>query len=160
MTDKAILLSIRPRYADMIFEGSKTVELRRVRPRNIIKGDLVLLYVSSPIQSLAGAFQVEQVVERSVKTLWQLVKEKAGISRQEFDAYYQGASTGVAIFFQQVWQIPEPIVLDELRRSANFKPPQSFRYVTKNEMDFPGIARFLERIRFRQNRQKPLPLEG
>ncbi|GEM_PF-3389855 len=30
MSDKAILFSIRPQYADKIFEGAKIVELRRL----------------------------------------------------------------------------------------------------------------------------------
>jgi len=63
MNDTALLLSIKPRYADSIFNGSKTVELRRVRPQ-IGAGGLVMVYVSSPRCSLEGAFEVAEVTAR------------------------------------------------------------------------------------------------
>ena len=33
MTDEVLLLSIHPEYAARIFDGKKTVELRKIRPR-------------------------------------------------------------------------------------------------------------------------------
>ncbi|MDM8558083.1 hypothetical protein [Candidatus Parabeggiatoa sp. HSG14] len=83
-----------------IFERTKTVELRRVRPKLLEKGDLVLLYVSSPVQALASAFKVDKIIEKPLKNLWRVVRKKAGITRQEFDNYYDGVSVGVAIFLK------------------------------------------------------------
>ncbi len=57
-----ILLSVHPKYADKIFERTKTVELLRVRPKLLEEGDLVLLYVSSPVQALVGAFKVDKII--------------------------------------------------------------------------------------------------
>ncbi len=51
MSSNAIVLSIRPQYAEKIFEGTKRVELRRIRPKQIKNGNLALIYVSSPSQS-------------------------------------------------------------------------------------------------------------
>jgi len=56
-TNHAFLISIRPRFAEMIFSGSKTVELRRVCPK-VSVGDLALVYVSSPAMELRGSFEV------------------------------------------------------------------------------------------------------
>jgi len=53
-----LLLSIQPKYANLIFEGKKTTELRRVRPR-VNQGDFVLIYVSSPDKVLLGSCEVE-----------------------------------------------------------------------------------------------------
>src|SRR6185503_3263930 len=61
MPNQALLISVRPRFAEMIFAGTKVVELRRLRPR-IGTGDLVFVYVSSPVMALAGAFEVGEVV--------------------------------------------------------------------------------------------------
>ena len=124
-----VLLSVRPKYADKIFEHTKTVELRRVRPKLLEKGDLVLLYVSSPVQALAGAFKVDKIIEKPLKDLWRIVRKKSGITRQEFDNYYDGVSVGVGIFFkvQDVQQLDEPITLDILK-AQSFHPPQGFRY--------------------------------
>lgn len=99
------------------FDKYKTVELRKVRPKHLEPGDLVLIYVSYPVQALVGAFKVDQVVEKPLKELWQMVRKKAGVTRQEFENYYEGVSAGVGIFWsvQNLWQLPEPITLDTLK---------------------------------------------
>ena len=61
MIGNALLLSIHPEYAEKIFDGTKRVELRRVRPR-LQNGDLVIVYVSSPVKAVCGAFRVDNVV--------------------------------------------------------------------------------------------------
>jgi predicted transcriptional regulator len=130
-----ILLSVRPKYANKIFERTKTVELRRVRPKLLEEGDLVLLYVSSPVQALVGAFKVDKIIEKPLKGLWRIVRNKAGITRQEFDNYYDGVSVGVGIFFkvQDVQKLDEPITLDILKKQS-FHPPQGFRYCRASDI--------------------------
>jgi len=135
MSDSSILLSINPRYAKKIFEGTKTVELRRVRPREIKSGSLGLIYVSSPIKSLAGAFTIKQIAEKPLRDLWEIVKNKAGVTLDEYYSYYYGISTGVGIFFDKVWHFSKPLELSHLEEKINgFHPPQSFRYATLEEM--------------------------
>ena len=144
MSSNVIFLSIRPQHVDKIFEGAKTVELRRVRPKHLRKGALVLVYVPSPIQSLIGAFKVDRVVEESLQKLWEMVHDKAGITREEFDAYYDGVSMGVGIFFSEVWHLSEPIELRDLKEQTGFQPPQGFRYATRSELASPRLAELVE----------------
>ena len=147
MSGNAIFLSIRPQYANKIFEGTKTVELRRVCPKHMRKGDLVLVYVSSPIKSLAGAFKVDRVVEESLQELWEMVHDKAGVTREEFDAYYDGVSIGVGIFFSEIWSLPEPIELEDLKEQMlGFHPPRGFRYATPSELASSRLAELVEDI--------------
>jgi predicted transcriptional regulator len=140
MPANAIFLSIRSQFVSKIFEGTKTVELRRIRPKHIAKGTLILIYVPSPIQSLVGAFKVDRVVELPPGELWKVVHDRAGVSRKEFDAYYEGTPTGVAIFFSDVWNLPEPIELQDLKENVGFQPPQGFRYATADELSSPQLA--------------------
>ena len=139
MPCNVIFLSIRPRYAEKIIDGTKTVELRRVRPKYISTGALVLMYVSSPVKSLIGAFKVNQVVENPLGDLWKLVQNRAGISRSEFDAYFEGASTGVGIFFNEIQLFHNPIELEDLKL-IGFRPPQGFRYAKVSELASPRFA--------------------
>jgi predicted transcriptional regulator len=158
MSNNILLLSVRPKYADKIFKHTKTVELRRVRPKHLQKGDLVLIYVSSPIQALAGTFKVERVVEEPLKNLWQLVKKKAGVTRQEFNTYYEGVSTGVGIFFEEVQRFQEPIALQTIRQHLLlFQPPQSFRYASDSELVLPPLANLIAEVKT-SNSLFPLPL--
>jgi len=136
MTNKVLLLSIRPKYAEKIFQGMKEVELRRVRP-NIQHGDHILVYVTSPIKALEGVLQVDYVIEGHPSELWPHVKNAAGVTRDEFDAYYDGADVGFGIFFKEAKRIINPISLDKLRKIfGNFHPPQSYRYLRPNEVEF------------------------
>ena len=126
MTGNALLLSIKPRFADSIFERKKRVELRRVRPR-VSAGDLVLVYVSSPRCALEGAFEVERVLEAAPAQLWRSVQQTAGISEDEFHDYFRGCSQGYGIVVRRVWKL-EPVTLASLRR-ARIRPPQSYQYL-------------------------------
>ena len=147
MPGNAIFLSIRPQYADKIFVGTKTVELRRVRPKHIGEGALVLIYVPSPIKSLVGAFKVDRVVEESLQRLWEMVHDRAGVTREEFDAYYDEVSIGVGIFFSKIWRLPEPIELEDLKeQTIDFQPPQGFRYATRSELALPRLAELVKDI--------------
>lgn len=130
----ALLLSIHPRHAEKIFNGEKQVELRRVRPR-VNTGDLVLVYVSTPVKALMGAFEVASVLEESPNKLWHAVRHEAGLSKKEFFDYYSGASLGFGIRLKRAWSLPAPIELTSLRKSwSKFRPPQSYRYLSKAEV--------------------------
>ena len=145
MSSNAIVLSIRPQYAEKIFEGSKKVELRRIRPKQIRKGYLVLIYVSSPIQSLVGAFKVDEIIEKPLSELWSLVQDIAGVTKKEFYNYYQGVDTGIGIFFSKVWSLREPIkIQDWQEQGISFHPPQGFRYATADELASLQVAELVE----------------
>lgn len=129
MHSTALLLSVRPKYAELFFSGRKRAELRRVRP-NVKKGDLVLLYVSSPTKALMGAFQVKEVIQGTPLYLWRKTGNHSGITKAEFEAYYSGLSSGFAIVASRVWKLERPIRLSRLKqRWVRFTPPQSYRYI-------------------------------
>jgi predicted transcriptional regulator len=122
-----LLLSIHPRYVDAILAGSKTVELRRRRPR--IESGKALIYASAPRMELVASFRVAKIVRAPLGSLWQAVRHVAGISRQEFDAYFSGLQSGVAISIADVTEFG-PVPLDDLRAAWDgFHPPQGFRYL-------------------------------
>jgi predicted transcriptional regulator len=140
MTPKVVLLSIRPRYAEKLFNGTKRVELRRMKPR-LDEGDIVLIYVSSPVKELRGRFEVETVIEKPVDELWAHVWSDAGISKKEFDEYYSGAERGCGIYLRAPASIRKPIGLDDLRELwSNFHPPQSYRYLSASELSVVASA--------------------
>src|ERR1035437_1926519 len=133
MNNHALLISIRPRFAEMIFAGSKTVELRRVCPR-ISSGDLALVCVSSPTKELQGAFEVGKVISASPSALWKKIGKKSGVTRKEFFAYFHGKTEAHALVIKRAWKLPVAICLTALRRSkGGFRPPQSFHYLKRNK---------------------------
>ena len=55
-TKQPLLLSLKPLYADLVFKGLNTAELRRRIASHIENRD-AFVYVSSPIMELRGGFQ-------------------------------------------------------------------------------------------------------
>ncbi len=130
-----LLLSIHQKYARLIFEGDKTVELRRVRPRYLNEGDLILVYVKSPREALVGVLEVEKVVEMSPDNLWKIVEDKAGIDYKEFQEYYQKSSVGFAIFLRNYHSFDNPVKLTQLKEEwSDFRPPQCYKYLKEKEI--------------------------
>ena len=131
MPNHALLISVRPRFAEMIFAGTKVVELRRIRPR-IGRGDLVFIYVSSPVKALEGTFEVSEVISDTPNSIWRRFNGRTGLLKWEFDAYYKGKQTAFAIVIHKCWQLPSPIRLAKLRQQKNgFHPPQSYHYICR-----------------------------
>lgn len=133
MSKHAVLISVRPKFAEMIFAGSKTVELRRVCPI-ISEGDLALVYVSSPIKQLQGAFEVGKIISASPSTLWKKIGKKSGVSRKEFLDYFDGKTKAHALVIKRAWKLSTPVCLTTLkRRKGGFRPPQNFHYLNRAE---------------------------
>lgn len=132
--DRAMLLSIRPQYAEMLIAGTKTIELRRTRP-GIETGSLVVLYASSPACELVATARVTEVHSASADEIWATFGSEAGIGRLEYDAYFEGAPHAVAIRLDEVERLSTPQHLSVLRtRIDAFRPPQSFRYLTRRQV--------------------------
>ncbi|MFM6566095.1 MAG: ASCH domain-containing protein [Dolichospermum sp.] len=136
MSPNVLLLSIHHKYTNMIFDGNKRVELRRVRPRHLNEGDLILVYATSPEKALLGVLEVEKVVEMSPKKLWRIVKDKAGINYETFQKYYENSPNAFAIFFKKPFSFDTPITLEELREEwSDFRPPQCYYYLKEMEIN-------------------------
>lgn len=132
--DQVTLLSVRPRFADALLAGTKTVEIRRRRAR-IADGSLGLLYASSPVCALVGAIRVRRTDTDTPDALWSRWGEDSGISRREYDSYLGGSTLPCAIVIATAVRLLHPIPLDELRRRQNdFLTPQSYRFLRAREL--------------------------
>lgn len=133
MTKTAVLMSIKPKYAEMIFDGRKTIELRRVCPK-VTTGDLVLVYVSGPRMALVGGFEVEGVVSASPSLFRREWLCESGVSKDVFETYFRDVSVAYGIRVGRRWQFEKPAELSSLRRrKGGFQPPQSYRYIRSGE---------------------------
>lgn len=132
MKNKALLLSIRPKYVSMIANGEKRYELRRRCPK-IQEGDLAFVYESSPTMSLVGAFTIGNVIQQPPSFLWKSFGAETGIGKDEFMEYFEGCELGSAIEISQYWELENRVSLSQLRKRVNIEPPQSYRYLCENK---------------------------
>ena len=138
---RSLLLSIRPCYANPIFERVKTVELRK-RVGADVRDRSVFVYVTRPIGALVGGFRVGLVWSGSPSEVWDRVSHMANVSKQEYETYYADQEVAYALTIEGVWQYRSPIGLDVLRRNIpQFVVPQSWRYVREEEFQAFGIRK-------------------
>ncbi len=132
---RPLIISLKPYYADLVFEGLKKVELRRRIGAHLSDRD-VFIYVSSPARELRGGFRVGQVWEGSPDDVWDHVADLATVDRREFDNYFQGQDVAYALEVTNVWEYQSPVGLNWLRdRFDDFVVPQSWRYVKTEECE-------------------------
>ena len=120
-----VVLSIKPEFANKIFDGSKKYEFRKAIFKNSnIK--TVVVYASSPVQQVIGEFQIEKIINHDLDTLWQLTHQDSGISEDYFYAYFAQKEIGYAIKIKSTKKYKQPKCL---REDFNLVPPQSFAYL-------------------------------
>ncbi|AMU13345.1 MULTISPECIES: ASCH domain-containing protein [Burkholderia cepacia complex] len=127
---RAVLLSIKPKYADLILAGSKRVEFRRSWAAQDVS--MIVLYSSSPIQKIVGTVEVDEIVVASPTSLWRTCVERGGgLTREELRSYFADKSQGVAVLLGKVVKLAQHVEPSDV--FGNFVPPQSFRYLNVSE---------------------------
>lgn len=138
---KAVLLSIKPRYADQIVAGTKTVEFRRQWTKQEV--GVVVVYSSAPVQRLVAILDVEGLVIAPASKLWSQCKERGpGLLKAELMAYLAGKDLGHGILLGARLLPPKPVPPRSVLR--NFQPPQSYCYLTPSQLKRVGAKFGLE----------------
>lgn len=133
MVNRDVLMSIRPEYAEAILSGKKTFELRRRKP-SFAAGSRVIVYSSSPDRQLLGTFEAGRVHEASPQELWQTVSKTAGVSREKFDAYFEGCALAYAIEVKAPTRLkPSPL---------RMRPPQSYLFLCPGRTGHRRVLRW------------------
>jgi predicted transcriptional regulator len=121
-----VILSIKPEFANKIFEGTKRYEFRRTIFKNpdVTK---VVVYASSPIQKIIGEFEIESILKDNLESLWRKTKNYSGISEEYFFKYFIDKELGFAIKIKNFKKYGTPKCI---REDYNLFPPQSFLYLS------------------------------
>jgi predicted transcriptional regulator len=132
--ERAVLLSLHPRFATAILNGEKTVELRRQRVA-VPPGTPVVIYATSPVMALLGTARITSVDTATPAQVWHRHRTACGISKAEYRAYMNGAPQASALILDSPWPLAHPVPLSHLRRTGAFHPPQSYRYLTTDALN-------------------------
>ena len=120
-----VLMSIKPEFADMIFDGSKRYEFRRlIFKQPAVKK--VVVYASSPVQMVIGEFEIDHILVHHPEELWSRTRKDAGITKDYFMAYFGDKAVGYAIRIKATKRYRKPKCL---KADYNLKPPQSYLYL-------------------------------
>jgi|AntRauTorcE11898_2_1112593.scaffolds.fasta_scaffold39329_2 predicted transcriptional regulator len=124
--ENKVLLSIKPEFANKIFNGEKKFEYRRVifKNKNVSK---IVVYASSPVKKVIGEFDVGEIINTSKTELWNKTRKYSGITKDYFDKYFDDKEFGYAIEIKRVERFDKPKCLNEEYGVSS--PPQSFVYL-------------------------------
>ena len=119
-----ILLSIKPEYANRIFDGQKQYEYRKRIPKKEVSK--IVVYSSAPEQAVIGEIEVIKTLKMKPTPLWNSTKANAGISRSKYRKYFSGCTMAYAFVIGSFEKYPTSKSLADLNIQS---APQSFVYL-------------------------------
>jgi predicted transcriptional regulator len=127
---KNVLLSIKPKFALQIIDGTKTIELRRKFPTETVIGGIAVIYASSPLQKIIGYAFIKNVSFLTADKIWSKYGEESKVQKDFFYKYYDNLTHGFAIHLEKPLQLKRQLSLRELKNEYDINPPQSYRYLS------------------------------
>jgi predicted transcriptional regulator len=128
---KVILISIKPEFVEKIFNGEKTIELRKCKP-SAKMDDLVIIYCTQPIKAIVGVCKIENILELSPEYLWNKYSKNLGVTEKQYWDYYENNQKAIGIFLKEVSQLVDNVPLKNIKSIyPTFSPPQTFKYFSK-----------------------------
>lgn len=123
---KAILMSIHPEYVEKILDGTKKYEYRKRPTYAGLDYHVMLIYATAPIKKVVAIAEVKTELGGTKEIIWEMTKDKAGISEQEYHDYLCEHDNAVAIELGEVakFDLPRDLADYGIKRA-----PQSFRYI-------------------------------
>lgn len=120
-----VLLSIKPEYAERIFDGTKKYEYRRAIFKN---KDIqtVVVYATFPVGKIVGEFEIDHILTNHPDEIWDVTKEHSGVHASFYDAYFEGRNKAFAIKIASTKKYKNAIC--PYTQLENFTAPQSFLY--------------------------------
>ncbi len=123
-----IMLSIHPKYWDMMVRREKLYEFRRTIPKEALQYGLTAIsfYVTSPVRMVVGySTWFIAILQYQPEELCEITKYHAGISRDEFFRYFRGCETAYAYKTYPIkFTDPQPLPFKGVKT-----PPQSWCYM-------------------------------
>ena len=91
-----VLLSIKPEFAEKIFNGTKRYEFRKTIFKNTdVK--TIIVYASSPVQKVIGEFTIDRILNDDLGTIWDETARYAGITYDFYMSYFANKEKAYAI---------------------------------------------------------------
>lgn len=138
MKSQALVISVKPQWAEAIFTGKKTVELRRRFVPHLAPDSRAIIYASAPISAVIGSVKIDFLLRDTPERLWPQIEYLADVRHSDYAKYFTGSTSAIAIFLRETKILKAPVYLPELRDRYGFNPPVSWRWAKSSEIDLLG----------------------
>lgn len=120
-----VLLSIKPKFAEKIFNGTKKYEFRKSIFKNT-NVRTVVVYVSTPVRKVIGEFTIEEILHDDIEAIWNTTALFSGITRDYYLSYFSNREKAFAIKIGKVFRYQQARDLSDFHLKF---APQSFVYL-------------------------------
>jgi len=129
----AVLLSVRPRYANALLAGTKTAEVRRRFPHQP-RGTIFYLYSSTPDRAILGTVQLDGIDRPTADRVWPQYADQIEIEEAALGDYLAASASAAILRVSKPARWQHKVPLELLRSCLQLEPPQSFRYLTNEHV--------------------------
>ena len=132
-----VVISIKPKFVDLIKDGQKNYEFRNYIPKKGV--DRLWIYTSSPICTLEYVAEIDNIVTYPKHII------EEGIGNDDFNNGLKQSKH--AYHIKHLYRLKTPLKLERLRKEFGFTAPQSYFYLENNQkLSEFVLMRELERI--------------
>lgn len=128
----AAVFALKPKWADLILDGEKTIEIRRSRMSRMI-GRMLVYRTGTGL--IVGEVRVKGMHAAMPDVIWRKYGPASGLSKEEFDEYAQGADRLYAYRLESPVRYDRPKTLSEVGLKHAPQPsmdhvPEALRLLT------------------------------
>lgn len=137
--NELMLISIKTKYANQIFEGTKKYEYRRksIGEKNCNKK--IYVYSSEKDKAIIGYIIVDKIIEGNADYV---LKNTDNENNSDLLAYFEGNDKCYALQIKSAYKFKTPIYLNEIKsEDKNFVVPQFYRYIKENEYIYKKLTK-------------------
>lgn len=137
--NELMLISIKTKYANQIFEGTKKYEYRRksIGEKNCNKR--IYVYSSEKDKAIIGYIIVDKIIEGNADYV---LKNTDNENNSDLLAYFEGNDKCYALQIESTYKFKQPIYLNEIKSNdQNFVVPQFYRYIKENEYIYKMLSK-------------------
>ena len=129
---KKVLISIKPKYAKQIFEGTKKYELRK-NLWSLGTKNIIIVYASEGCKFIMGEFKTTKIIEDTPINIWNKYQDDLGITKEKFFEYFKNKEVAYAIRVDNYIKYDEPRLLSDINIR---RAPQSYMYLKDYETEY------------------------
>lgn len=129
--EKLILMSIKTKYANQIFNGTKKYEYRRrsIGEKNL--GKKIFIYSSEKERAIVGYIVVDKIIGGTSNYV---LEQTENINNKDIINYFKDCTKCYALKISEAVKFENPISLVDIReKQEKFVIPQYYRYIYETE---------------------------
>ena len=137
--NELMLISIKTKYANQIFKGTKKYEYRRksIGEKNCNKK--IFVYSSEEEKAIIGYIIIDKILEGALDYI---LNETQNANNDDIKTYFKGCNKCYAFRIARAVKLKAPIYLSSIKqKEENFTVPQFYRYIKEKEYIYKRLKK-------------------